>query len=138
MSRVHWTPIRAEDDLGSVWTEPGSDRLQRNVQLMLTPEMADQIRSGYRCLRCLEPQSTAFPEVCEGYEALGCSYPIRDRQVLDFSMESEGERLIGPQKPITQYLEDQEERAEKRRFIDKLRFRDKTVPEGLLKDAKLL
>jgi hypothetical protein len=43
--------------------------------------MVDRIAKGYLCLKCFEPQETAFPIECA---ARWCRYQMRDRQALDF------------------------------------------------------
>jgi hypothetical protein len=107
--------VASEDD-DSLWLDEPTGRIQKNVNVTFQPETVRAIQSGMICLRCYEPQGTAFPEICESHEWSGCAYPIRERQIMDFAMEFEGGKHLGPAKPITQYLEEQRERVERRRF----------------------
>ena len=51
---------------------------------------------------------------------MGCTYPIRERQTTDIGIEFEGEQHLGPAKPITAYIEEQEERVARQRFAQKI------------------
>jgi hypothetical protein len=102
-TRVPTPRFVVEDSLDSVW-HLGDDRLQRNSVQTMSKEVVDAIRTGHMCLRCYEPQPVAFPVVCDF-----CEYPMHDRQVMDFAMEFEGDRHLGPAKPITEYMEEKEE-----------------------------
>lgn len=108
--------FRAEEDTDSVWLDEATGRVQKNVSIVFTPEALNSIKSGTMCLRCLEPQSRAFPEMCESNSWSGCAYPIKERQILDLAMEMEGEKHLGPAKPISEYMQKQEERSEKLRW----------------------
>lgn len=88
----------------------------QDVDIMAHQETRDAIKSGYMCLRCLEPQPFAFPEMCDL-----CGYPMKDRQILDVAMEFQGEKHVGPSKPINEYLMEQDLRVEKRKFEEKIR-----------------
>lgn len=97
------------DDTRSVWADTGSDgRLQRNVIEKVDVETFNALQAGNMCLRCHEPHPEAFPEVCD---FPGCGYPMRERQIMDIAMEFRGHDFIGPAQPITEYLEQQEERV---------------------------
>jgi hypothetical protein len=71
-------------------------------------ETFQAIQAGHMCLRCLEPQPEAFPDQCDI-----CTYPMRERQVMDIAMEFRGEAHVGPGAPIAEYLAEQEERLER-------------------------
>lgn len=113
--RVPRPHFHAEEDADTVWLDEPTGRLQKNVNLTFPKEVIEAIKSGFICLRCLEPQDEAFPEVCQSPPEMGCTYPIKERQILDFSMEFEGDKHLGPARPIREYLEEQEERAERAR-----------------------
>lgn len=116
--RVPVARFRGEDALDSVWTDE-TDRLQRNVHLTFPPETIRAIREGRICLRCHEPQDEAFPIVCQSPPEMGCTYPIRERQIMDFTMEFEGDKHLGPSKPIGEYLAEQELRREQELFKER-------------------
>jgi hypothetical protein len=103
----------ASDDVNSVWLDEPTQRLQRNAVLKMEKETFEAIQAGYICLRCLEPQDEAFPDVCQSPPEMGCTYPIRERQSMDLRMEFRGTTHIGPGAPIGQYLAEQEERLER-------------------------
>lgn len=126
-TRVPAPHFVARDDTGSVWIDGETDRLQKNAALTFTEQGVRMFREGRWCLRCMEPQDTAFPLSCDM-----CGYPMRERQIMDVAMEFEGERTLGPSKPITEYLEEQDLRVEKQKFAEKA-YRDlQTAPKGIL------
>lgn len=98
----------ASDDLGSVWHDEPTGRLQRNAVLKMDAETFHAIQAGYLCLRCLEPQPEAFPEMCDL-----CGYVMRERQIMDVAMEFRGGAHVGPGAPIGDYLHEQDERLER-------------------------
>lgn len=93
------------DDTSSVWTD-GTDRLQKNVLVTLDPESFRAIQAGHLCLRCYEPQDSAFPEMCSM-----CGYPMRERQIMDVSVEFKGSDHIGPGPAVTDWMDRQERKA---------------------------
>lgn len=102
----------ASEDTNSVWVDEPTGRLQRNAVKVYTGEGLRLLREGRQCLRCDEPHpDDPFPANCDL-----CGYSMRDRQIMDLAMEMEGERHLGPAKPITDYLEEQSERRERREF----------------------
>lgn len=119
-TRVPRPRFVAEEDADSVWLDEPTGRLQKNVNVTFTKEVTRAIQSGRICLRCLEPQPVDFPDICMSPEEMGCTYPIRDRQIMDFAMEFEGEKHLGPAKPISEYMAEQEERVERARFEQKI------------------
>lgn len=110
--------IGASKDTGFVRQRPDGTRLGDAV-LTFPWEVVRAMRAGMICMRCLEPQSFAFAdehiEGCEGVDLHGPHY-MKDRQVVDFALEFEGEKLIGPSKPMSEYLEEQDLRVEKAKF----------------------
>lgn len=103
-----WRAILVDDPF-SVWTDQ-TGRLQRNVIEKVDVETFNALQAGHMCLRCHEPHPEAFPDVCD---FPGCGYPMRERQILDIAMEFRGHDFIGPSRPITDYMEEQEERMER-------------------------
>ncbi len=95
------------DDTNSVWHDEPTGRLQRNVIASVDKDTFGAIQAGHMCLRCFEPQPESFPDQCDM-----CSYPIRERQVLDIAMEFRGHEHIGPGLPIGSYLDEQSQRME--------------------------
>ena len=85
--------------------EPNTGRWMEDVDVIVTHEEAQQILAGYRCLKCKEPFETAFPAIC-----LVCGYDVAERQILDAAMELDGDRHVGPSKPLIEYMEELEAR----------------------------
>lgn len=78
------------------WTING--RTTAGVNMVVSPEVFEQYRTGYRCLRCHAVQDEPFPEVCiEASHPDGiCRYPIRERQAAELAKEHRGEERYGP------------------------------------------
>src|SRR5581483_9807755 len=106
----------AEEDDAAVWADGKTDRLQSDYVKTYTPEGMRLLREGRQCLRCDEPHPDPFPVTCDL-----CGYPMKERQIVDLALEFEGNRHIGPAKPISEYIEEQELRREKRAFIKRVR-----------------
>lgn len=126
-TRVPRPRFHAEDDLGSVW-HLGDDRLQRNSTQTFAPEIFAAIKQGMMCLRCMEPQASAFPVTCDL-----CGYAMKERQIMDVAMEFVGDKHLGPAKPITEYMMNQELEREKREFLKRQKDGGKKIvlPRGL-------
>lgn len=84
-----------------------------------TPATMDAMRSGWICMECLEPQAEAFGDDhlpgCIGVETYGPHF-MRDHQGLRLAQETIADRHIGPALPLTEYLEQQDERVERGLF----------------------
>ncbi len=95
------------------------DRRMGDALLTFPRDVIRAMQAGMICLRCLEPQPYAFAddhlEGCEGVLVHGPHY-MKDRQIMDFAMEFEGDKHIGPSKPMSEYLEEQDLRVEKAKF----------------------
>ena len=91
MSR-EWTEIVVEDDLDTfdVYSD-GSVR--PSIAMYLTQEQYQRMWDGFMCVRCFEPQTTAFPETCgfRGCDGYPDGFPMRERQrqVMESEMENE-------------------------------------------------
>lgn len=117
------------------------DRRMGDAMLTFPRETIRAIQSGMICLRCLEPQPGAFAdehlEGCEGVLLHGPSY-MKDRQVVDFALEFEGENHIGPSRPMSEFAEEQDARVEKRRFVKRVADGGQgRIPKEWLADATL-
>lgn len=124
----------ATNDPGAVWQDGVTDRLQYDLHKTYTAGGMRLLREGRQCLRCDEPLDPAFPISCPV-----CGYAVNDRQIMDMAMEFEGERHLGPSKPITEYMQEQEARVEKRKFIRRvLDGGQGKVPKEWLSDKELL
>jgi hypothetical protein len=90
------------------------DRRLADATLTFPPETFGALRAGMICLKCLEPQEHSFEdyhlEGCEGVALHGPTY-MKDRQIMDLAMEFEGEKHIGPSKPMSEYLAEQDKRT---------------------------
>jgi hypothetical protein len=132
--RLPYAQFVARDSVDAVWTDGVTDRPQMDYSATYTPEGMRLLREGRQCLRCQEPQPDPFPAGCDM-----CGYPMKDRQIMDIAMEFEGDRHLGPAKPITEHLENLEQRTEKRKFIDKQVEKGSIgrIPKSFLRDAHL-
>lgn len=112
-------PRFAGTDANTGFVRESHDRRMGDAVLTFHPEVVRAIQAGMICLRCLEPQPFAFAdehiEACEGVLIHGKTY-MKDRQVVDFALEFEGDKHIGPSKPMTEYAEEQDLRVEKAKF----------------------
>lgn len=136
------TPRFAGSDSSTGFVRQSLDRKMGDALLTFPPEVIRAIQSGMICLRCLEPQSWAFEDAhlegCEGVLIHGPHY-MKDRQVMDFAMEFEGDKHIGPSKPMSELAEEQDARVEKRLFIKRVADGGQGhIPKDWLKDATLL
>jgi hypothetical protein len=89
----------------------GDGRKMHDVDVVVTEATKRQMLAGYKCLRCHEPQETSFPKYCDL-----CGYPMGDRQIMDAALEFDGERHLGPRKPMREILDEQDARIEKEKF----------------------
>lgn len=94
-TRVPVPRFYAEDEPASV-LDIVTGRTQRHARITLNAETLGAMKAGMICLRCLEPQDTAFPEVCQSPPEMACSYPIAEHQLRDIAVEYEGEQTLGP------------------------------------------
>jgi hypothetical protein len=77
----------------------------REVKIELPQGLIDRLANGYACLRCLEPLSTAYPDVCPNE---WCGYEIKKNQPDDFRACLEE---IGLYEPPDDYDYDYRKRA---------------------------
>lgn len=131
--RNQFAQFVADNDDQAVWVDGVTDRPQMDYVKTYTPEGMRFLREGRQCLRCDEPQPDPFPPTCDL-----CGYPMKERQIVDISLEFDGDRHVGPAKPISEYLEKLEERTEKRKFIDRvLAGGQGRIPKEWLQDKEL-
>lgn len=130
--RVPTPRFVVRDDVNSDMVTTFSDgRHFRDTERIFPPDVLSAIRQGMICLRCLEPQPWSFADEhlpgCEGVSLHGAHY-MKDRQILDLAMEMEGEVHLGPSKPISEYLLEQDLRHEERKF--RARLADDRIERG--------
>lgn len=77
------------------------------VNWVLSPDEFEQVRTGYRCLQCMEPLNPPFPHKCPL-----CEYEVKSRQTIDLMREHQGEHRYGPT-PIEDIRAIDAERAER-------------------------
>ncbi len=106
-----WAPMVAANDTQAVWNDGVTDRPQMDLSKTYTELGLGLLREGRQCLRCDEPHPEPFPELCDL-----CGYPMNERQIMDIAMEFEGTKHIGPSRPITEYMAEQDARLEKAKF----------------------
>jgi hypothetical protein len=141
-SRVPTPRFVGEESSTDMVMEFADGRRFADVRKTYQPEAIRAFQEGMICMKCLEPQAFPFEDQhlpgCEGVALAGEHY-MRDRQIMDFAMEFEGERHIGPSKPIKEFMVEQEERVEKRHFIEKvLEGGQGKIPSDWLRDATLM
>lgn len=131
--RPNYAPFVASEDADAVWYDEPTGRVQKNVVKTYTPEGMRLLREGRQCLRCDEPHPEPFPLACDL-----CGYSMRERQIMDIAMEFEGLRHLGPNKPISEYLDEQDLRVEKKKFLKKkIEGGSGRIPKEWLRDAHL-
>lgn len=90
-----------------------------HLDFTFSRETWGQIRQGYACLRCFEPQpKCAYALGPQDQEAHlpGCQYQgdgIRQRQRQDIAAEFYGEKWVGPKKRLDETLAEDDERRAK-------------------------
>jgi hypothetical protein len=99
-------------------------RLLRDVDIAFTKEDKQRIEQGYLCLRCMEPQTHANAdqhlEGCIGVAHYGERYMRDGYHLIDVAAEfDESEIHVGPERPLRAYVDDMDERMEKKRWRHK-------------------
>jgi hypothetical protein len=135
--RVPFAQFVARNSTDAVWDDGVTDRPQMDYSLTYTDEGLRLLREGRQCLRCQEPHpDDPFPVACDM-----CGYSMKARQIMDIAMEFEGNRHLGPSRPISEHLAELELRTEKRKFIDRVMDggggKGKKIPKAWLHDAYL-
>jgi len=118
-------PVMVAEENETIIHEPNTGRRMRDVNITRPPQHVAEIKDGYRCLECGERFETAWPEMCPV-----CCFAVSDMQSLRFAAEFEGEKHLGPTKPITQFLNELEERELRRTFDQKI-IEGKSPMKGL-------
>lgn len=79
------------------------DRLVRGVTMTIGPEVFEQYRTGYRCLKCHHfPQPEPFPnECCEPY----CRFQMKREQLALLEFQDRGESDLVPDPAQADYHE---------------------------------
>lgn len=72
-------PVKAVGASNRAFVSGG--RLMVETEVEVDPEVWEQYRQGYRCIRCHAVQEEPFPERCIEHSYGICSFPIRDRQL---------------------------------------------------------
>ena len=92
-----------EEEPSERWLIGG--RVMHGLNWVLTEEEKEQVRTGYRCINCMEVFDSPFPETC-----LVCLYHVRDDQVRRFGVEYRGYGVYGPTPLDDPALEEERER----------------------------
>jgi hypothetical protein len=83
---------------GSTTVSFGDERVMLDVNIALPEEDVERIRTGYVCIRCLEPQPHPFPTVCQSKlpdGTLWCKFPIGAKQLEEFAIMFKGTVKLG-------------------------------------------
>lgn len=88
----------AASDGTTVRLPDGRTFLDANV--IIPEEQVEEIRTGYRCIRCMEPtrDAGAFPETCPSALPSGqlwCNFPMRVKQASEFAAMYKGTVKVG-------------------------------------------
>lgn len=77
-----WTPLHVEDSTEGELVIYGNGDVRRDIDIHPTKEQYEQMQQGFMCVRCFEPQETAFPETCglRGCDGYRDGFPMRERQ----------------------------------------------------------
>lgn len=90
------TPWHQKTPYAGVKPDPGelivqNGRVYSGVNKTLTAEAIEQVRTGFRCILCEEPQiNGSWPEKC-GL----CGFPIKEKQAELFKKQFKGEEWVG-------------------------------------------
>jgi len=82
--RVPVVPLAIDQVEQGLWLPDG--RVQGEVQLTLRASDIERMRTGYVCVKCLEPHENAWPVRCQV-----CGAPMRSEQAAYFAREFGGE-----------------------------------------------
>lgn len=105
----------AEDDPEEFWSM-GDDRIVGGADKTFTQSAVQAMQAGFICIRCHEVHDEAFPIACSL-----CGYSMKELQVRDFALEFQGGKHLGPSKPISEHMEEMQERLLKDRFERKIK-----------------
>ena len=83
-------------------------RIQREPMIPFSAETVDRLRSGWLCMKCVEPFERAWPIKCPV-----CGAPVRTEQARYFAMRYAGEIRIGPHTTLEEERAGIAERARK-------------------------
>ncbi len=87
--------------------------------VMLSAEKEGMLRAGRLCPKCHEPQSVAFPKVCELAAPDGtllCGFPIRDGLASYMASEVSEDHTVGRKKSVSEKIAQMEQDADEDRF----------------------
>lgn len=76
---LEWDRIVVEEDLGVIEVH-ADGRMQHGLNIATSNRGVEKIRTGYRCINCMEPFESAWPKHCNV-----CSFPVADKQAEQFA-----------------------------------------------------
>lgn len=95
------------EDGTTVRLPDGREFLDANI--IIDEDSIEQMRVGYKCIRCHEPQSEPFPVRCESTLPDGvtrwCNFPIREKQPAEFAAMYKGEVHVGSRVSLADEVE---------------------------------
>ena len=103
-------PSRLDGDTGT---------LRQGYEVALSSESIERLRTGYLCLRCLEPQSEPFPAKCGAW---WCTYAMRTEQAADFARKFKGQKIVGPSTSMEEELDRLDDTHERRIHVPGLQI----------------
>lgn len=118
--------VATDDGKSNIIVNFGDERDFRDVSRTYTPDTVAAITSGYMCMECNEPQPIPFPLRCDL-----CGFEMHERQALKWAAEFDGERHLGPDKPLSEIFAEMELEREQRKFLRKLEEEGGSRMKGL-------
>lgn len=111
-----WNRIVVQEDPGVTEAYPDG-RMMPGLNIAAQDEDVEQVRQGYRCIRCWEPLDNAWPKQCPL-----CGFPIAEHQAEHFAKVYKGHDPHSRTGADWDTLADQlEERKARRAFAKRAR-----------------
>jgi hypothetical protein len=109
-----WNRIVVQEDVGVIESY-ANGRLMPGLNIAACDEDVEQVRTGYRCIRCWEPLSFGWPVQCPL-----CGFPIAAHQAEKFAQVYKGhDPTIRTSAEWDREADMLEDRQERRRFADR-------------------
>ena len=109
-----WNRIVVQEDHG-VLEAFGDGRMMPGLNIAAQDEDVEQVRQGYRCIRCWEPLDNAWPKACPL-----CGFPVASHQAEHFERVYKGyDPTIRTGADLDRIADEIEERAARRAFAER-------------------
>lgn len=112
--RRPWDEVIVEPDPDHVVIS-SDGKVRSHNNLIMSDRMVGEVRSGYRCINCLEGFEEAWPKQCHV-----CKFEVSEKQARRFGMEFIGNVRVGPSVSLEEELAALAELEEREnRFVEK-------------------